>query len=91
MHQPPVDVSCNVPMLLLFHMNNTINYCHCKSLVVPCSDNDFCMSLFMTMLNDSGLLCLRAQVPKDTGTIGVHYYYYYYYIIKLSMFWISEY
>ena len=35
-----------------------------NSSVVPRSDNDFCMSLFMIMLNDSVLLCLRAQVPE---------------------------
>ena len=49
---------------------------HHKSLVVLRSDNDFCTSLFMTMLNDSGLLRLGAQAPGDIGIIEVHYYYF---------------
>ena len=39
--------------------------------MVPRSDDDVCTSLFMITLNDSGLLCLRAQVPEDTGDIEV--------------------
>ena len=47
---------------------------HLTSSVVLCY-NDICASLFVIMLNDSGLLRLCAQVPQDIGAIEVNYYY----------------
>ena len=57
---------------LVCHLITSIH----KSSVVPCCDDDFCISLFMITLNDSVLLRLGAQVPEDIGAIEVHYYHY---------------